>query len=88
MVVRVLMLMRAPFREKRHHIKTFEGLLTGSHGYNLALNFLHVPYLLDGGGAAERGCNHRRPLVGVSDARSWSPWLVLGAILWAFIAKS
>ena len=31
---------------------------------------------------------HRRPFVGVSQARSWSPWLVLGAILWARIAKS
>ena len=27
-------------------------------------------------------------LRGASHARSWSPWLVLGAILWAFIAKS
>ena len=31
---------------------------------------------------------HRRPLVGESQARSWSPWLVLGAILWGFIAKN
>ena len=32
--------------------------------------------------------HHRRPCVVVSQARSWSPWLVLGAILWARIAKS
>ena len=32
--------------------------------------------------------NHKRPYVVVSQARSWSPWLVLGAISWAFIAKS
>jgi hypothetical protein len=31
---------------------------------------------------------HKRPYVGVSQARSWSPWLVLGAILWERIAKS
>ena len=31
---------------------------------------------------------HRRPFVGVSNARSWSRLLVLGAILWAFIAKN
>ena len=31
---------------------------------------------------------HKRPYVGVSQARSWSPWLVLGAILWAIIAQS
>ena len=31
---------------------------------------------------------HKRPYVGVSQARSWSPWLVLGAILWVRIAKS
>ena len=31
---------------------------------------------------------HKRPYVGVSQARSWSPWLVLGAILWALIAKN
>ena len=31
---------------------------------------------------------HKRPYVGVSQARSWSPWLVLGAILWVFIAKN
>jgi len=31
---------------------------------------------------------HRRPFVGLSQARSWSPWLVLGVILWAFIVKS
>ena len=31
---------------------------------------------------------HRRPFVGVSHARSWSRSLVLGAILWAFIAKN
>ena len=31
---------------------------------------------------------HRRPFVGVSQGRSWSPWGGLGAILWVFIAKS
>jgi len=31
---------------------------------------------------------HRRPFVGVFHARSWSRLLVLGAISWAFIAKS
>ena len=31
---------------------------------------------------------HKRPYVGASHARSWSPLLVLGAILWAFIAKN
>ena len=31
---------------------------------------------------------HRRPYVGASHARSWSPLLVLGAILWVFIAKN
>ena len=32
--------------------------------------------------------DQRRPFVGVSRARSWSRLLVLGAILWAFIAKT
>ena len=32
--------------------------------------------------------HHPRPFVGAFHARSWSPWFVLGAILWAFIAKS
>ena len=31
---------------------------------------------------------HRRPYVGASHARSWSPLLVLAAILWAFVAKN
>ena len=31
---------------------------------------------------------HKRPYVGVSQVRSWSHWFVLGAILWAFIAKN
>ena len=31
---------------------------------------------------------HARPFVGASHARYWSPWLVLGAIVWVFIAKS
>ena len=30
---------------------------------------------------------HKRPYVGVSHARSWSPLLVLGAILWALIVE-
>ena len=30
----------------------------------------------------------KRPYVGASHARSWSPLLVLGAILWEFIAKT
>ena len=30
----------------------------------------------------------KRPSVGFSQVRSWSHWFVLGAILWAFIAKS
>ena len=32
--------------------------------------------------------DHKRPYVGASQARSWSPLLVLGAILWVFIAKT
>ena len=32
--------------------------------------------------------SHKRPYVGVSQVRSWSHWFVLGAILWAFIAKN
>jgi len=32
--------------------------------------------------------HHKRPYVGASHARSWSPLLVLGAILWEFIAKN
>ena len=31
---------------------------------------------------------HKRPFVGASRARSWSRLPVLGAILWAFMAKS
>jgi hypothetical protein len=31
---------------------------------------------------------HRRPFVGASHARSWSPLPVVRAIGWAFIAKS
>ena len=38
--------------------------------------------------AASLPLAHRRPYVGVSHARSWSRLLVLGAILWAFIAKT
>ena len=30
---------------------------------------------------------HARPFVGAFQVRSWSHWFVLGAILWAFIAK-
>ena len=40
-----------------------------------------------GRGAPSRKC-HRRPFVGASQARSWSPWLVLGAILWVSVAKN
>ena len=32
--------------------------------------------------------SHRRPFVGASRARSWSRLPVIGAILWALIAKS
>ena len=38
--------------------------------------------------AASLPLAHRRPYVGVSHARSWSRLLVIGAILWAFIAKT
>ena len=31
--------------------------------------------------------NHRSPFVGAFQGRSWSHWVVLGAILWAFIVK-
>ena len=31
---------------------------------------------------------HKRPLVGASQGRSWSPWGGIGAILRAYIAKS
>ena len=34
------------------------------------------------------GPGHKKPLVGASQARSWSPWLVLGAILWVFVATN
>ena len=40
-----------------------------------------------GSGAAPPFYSHIRPLVGVSHACSWSHLLVLGAILWAFIAE-
>jgi hypothetical protein len=39
-------------------------------------------------GQLRSGLHRRRPFVGVSHARSWSRLLVLGAISWAFIAKS
>ena len=32
-------------------------------------------------------CIHAKPFVGASQRRSWSHCVVLGAILWAFIAK-
>ena len=32
--------------------------------------------------------HHANPYVGASHARSWSPLLVLGAILWALVAKN
>ena len=32
--------------------------------------------------------HHAGPFVGASQVRSWSHWCVIGAILWAFIAKS
>jgi len=35
-----------------------------------------------------QGVPHRRPFVGAFQGRSWSHWVVLGAILWAFIAKN
>ena len=41
-----------------------------------------------GGDPATLARYHRRPLVGASHARFWSPLFVLGAILWAFIAKN
>ena len=31
---------------------------------------------------------HARPFVGASQGRSWNHWVVLGALLWAFIAKT
>ena len=31
---------------------------------------------------------HARPFVRASQGRSWNHWVVLGAILWAFIAKT
>ena len=32
--------------------------------------------------------HHARPFVGAFQVRSWSHYFVLGAILWAFIAKN
>ena len=31
---------------------------------------------------------HARPFAGASQGRSWNHWVVLGAIVWAFIAKN
>ena len=41
------------FRAKRKHPERVRGLLPESHGHNLALAVLYVPYSLEGGRAAE-----------------------------------
>ena len=49
---------------------------------------------VEGGGDLARGAegwwqgSHARPFVGAFQVRFWSHWCVIGAILWAFIAKS
>ena len=44
--------------------------------------------LLSGILPAPSALNHARPFVGASQGRSWNRWVVLGAILWASIAKN
>ena len=41
----------------------------------------------DRGGGMKK-LDHARPFVGAFQVRFWSHWFVLGAILWAFIAKN
>ena len=63
--------------------------LPGKGGFNLPWREAGPPnHHDDKVDAGQQVVNHRRPFVGASQARSWSPWLVLGAILWALIAKS
>ena len=65
------------------HIRT----RTYTHTYiriNIYLNFRH----LSGMSVEPKGRGHARPFVGAFQVRSWSHWFVLGAILWAFIAKN
>ena len=42
----------------------------------------------EGGRETEAARDDRRPFVGAFQGRSWSHWVVLGAILWVFIAKN
>ena len=63
----------------------FKELTRGSFLHELDLDPLGTQYQ----GAPETGPreHHARPFVGASQGRSWSHWVVLGAILWAFVAK-
>ena len=79
----------------------FRGLVIGVQGsgvgvHDLGFNLLGVGILKRGKGLKKFNVlgvwdskrYHRRPFVGASQVRFWSRWCGLGAILWAFIAKT
>ena len=44
-----MMLLRSTHRAEKQHLETFQAMLPGIQGHNLAMTVLHVPHSLDSG---------------------------------------